>query len=558
MRLPDSLFHLSNPFNVMNFPFVCREIRAAAVFFAILATPVAFAASAAWNVNNAGNWATAGSWNPAAAPGATSGTSSTDIATFGLAITGDRIVTVDTNRNIGGITFSNTSNFKYTLSGGSLLLSDTGVIQTASGNGAHIDTISTPITIQGDGTSATFSAKATSASSVMNIGAVSGGSPAFSVTTLNLEGTNTGANTISGIISDGAPGAALAIVKSQAGTWTLSGANTHSGGTTIYDGMLIPTVAGALGTGFVMVDGSNTAILSLGTANVTAGAVYLTSGKIDSTTGTLTGSSFTVQNGTITAKLAGASADLTKSNLGTVILTGANTYAGNTNVDDGILQVKTPGSLPGQTISGKIRIATGATLALNVGGAGEFTATDVANVLTNTFFSSGGFLGLDTTTTPSTFTYSTTIAGTDKAIAKLGTGTLTLDGAASNTHSGGTKVLAGTLTAGKTNALGTGPFTVDGNAAILNLGTFNQAVGTVSLGSNGGTINGTGILTGSSFYLENGTISAKLAGSGGLSKILTGMVTLSGANTYTGGNLVSGGTLKPLLFLLFPAMTRPM
>ena len=113
-------------------------------FVVFFTANIAAAAPGTWNVDAAGSWATAGSW-AAGIPGATAGISSTDIATFSYPITLDRVVTVDANRNIGGITFSNPSSSKFTLSGGSLLLSNGGIIQTTVDDGDHTDTISSAI-----------------------------------------------------------------------------------------------------------------------------------------------------------------------------------------------------------------------------------------------------------------------------------------------------------------------------------------------------------------------------------------------------------------------------
>jgi hypothetical protein len=120
----------------------------------------AFAADGFWNVDANGNWVTAGDppWLNSVVPGATSGTTNTHIATFGFTLTtsAQRTVTVDANRNIGGINFSATNgstgtsstNGGYLLSGGNLLLTNGGVIQTLAGTGAHQDRISSAIAIQ--------------------------------------------------------------------------------------------------------------------------------------------------------------------------------------------------------------------------------------------------------------------------------------------------------------------------------------------------------------------------------------------------------------------------
>src|SRR4051812_3825867 len=92
----------------------------------LLAPSALRAASSNWNVDAAGLWNAGTSWDANGIPGSTSLTNSADFATFAFTLSADRIVTVDTNRNIGGITFSNTSAFKYTLNSGNLKLSSGG------------------------------------------------------------------------------------------------------------------------------------------------------------------------------------------------------------------------------------------------------------------------------------------------------------------------------------------------------------------------------------------------------------------------------------------------
>jgi len=222
------------------------------------------AADGTWKADVAGNWSDIGSWTGGNIPGSTTVLNSADVATFGFALaTNDRIVTVDTNRNIGTITFSHTSGKKYTLGGGSLLLSSGGVIQeTSAASGTHTDTISSAIAIQGDGGTATFTASGGTATTLLSLAAVTGVSAGANVTTLTLNGTNTGANAITGIIGNGIAGGKLAIIKNGAGSWTLSGANTFTGGVTLSAGTLKL--------------GSSTAL------GATAGKLTITGGTLDS------------------------------------------------------------------------------------------------------------------------------------------------------------------------------------------------------------------------------------------------------------------------------------
>ena len=244
-----------------------------ALAFAGLAADSAQAASNSWGANAAGNWATAGSWTGGVnIPGATSGTTSTDIATFGFTLaTSNKAVTVDTDRNIGGITFTgNNSNLAYQLSGGNLLLTNAGVIQVDSGatSGTHTDSIASAIAIQGDGGTAAFTSNGANSRGLSFGGGVTGVSTGSNVTTLTLNGSSTtGNNFITGVIADGAGGGKLAVVKDGAGAWSLHGAGTYSGGFTLNGGTIVlqrdsagavgSVTSGALGTGTVTLNGGS-------------------------------------------------------------------------------------------------------------------------------------------------------------------------------------------------------------------------------------------------------------------------------------------------------------
>ena len=123
---------------------------------------------------------------------------------------------------------------------------------------------------------------------------------------------------------------------------------------------------------------------------------------------------------------------------GKVTLTGDNSYIGGTYVYGGTLEAETTGSLPGYATSA-VSVQGGATLAVMVGGTGEWNTGDIASLLANAF-SPGAALGIDTT--DGDFTYDGSISGS-MGLTKTGPGTLTLTG--TNTYTGTTIAAGGTL-----------------------------------------------------------------------------------------------------------------
>ena len=252
---------------------------------------------------------------------------------------------------------------------------------------------------------------------------------------------------------------------------------------------------------------------------------------------------------------------LTKLGNGTLTLSAVNTYTGGTTVSAGTLAVTKSSSLPGYATSGKISVNGGATLAINAGGSGEWASTDIDALCANATFSTGSFLGMDTTNASGGFVYSSNISG-NFGLTKLGSNTLTLSGI--NTYSGLTTVSAGELDLNTTNgtAIG-GNLAVSGGTAKLlqanqianggnlvvssgtfNLQGYNQTVANVQL--TGGRIIGSGgVLPSATAYdMQAGSIGANLGGSVALNKTTSGTVTLSGANSYTGGTNINGGILS--------------
>jgi fibronectin-binding autotransporter adhesin len=463
---------------------------AAGIALLALAAPAprATAADGSWNVNNAGNWSTAGSWLSNSIPGSTSSTTSTDIATFGFTLTAGRAVTVDANRNIGGIIFSNTSAFGYTLSSGNLLLSNGGVIQTATNNGAHTDTISSAIAIQGVGGSGAFTAGATSASSLLSIGAVTGVSTAGNTTTLTLNGDNTGANAVTGVIGNGSAGGRLAVVKSGNGVWVLSGANTFTGGVTLNSGTLRAGNAAALGTGTLTFGG-----------------------------GSLSSNSTTAYTLTNTMAFTG------NATLGDTTNTGALTLSGNADLGGATrtLTVLSTATFGGVVSNGGLTKTGAGTFVLNA--ANTFTGTTAVN---------RGTLALDFSAAAAP---ATNILSTSSPLA-VGGGTLQLTGKASTTNSQTVNGLA--ITPGASQITLTANATA--NPLLLTLGGINRSTGgTLNLTQPVGTIgatNGFTTTTGNTSGILGGWIT--VAGADWATNNGTNIVALASytANTWAAGN----------------------
>jgi autotransporter-associated beta strand protein len=232
------------------------------------------AASATWNPTPGdANWIpTTGDtdWNTGVNtnPGSTSSLTNADVATFNSASTQTTIAINSATLDIGGITFD-TNAASYTIGasgangGNSLLLSSGGTVQIAStflGNGTT-ETINAPVVIEAASSSSigtyTFANNSTNGSDVLNFaGAITGGTTTATngndsgqeggSIVLLLTGANTGANTLSGAITDGSSQAVVpvsqrgvAINKTGSGIWYLTNnGNTYTGETAIEAGVL--------------------------------------------------------------------------------------------------------------------------------------------------------------------------------------------------------------------------------------------------------------------------------------------------------------------------------
>jgi autotransporter-associated beta strand protein len=165
-------------------------------------------------------------------------------------------------------------------------------------------------------------------------------------------------------------------------------------------------------------------------------------------------------------------------------------------------------------------IGSGATLAVNAGGAGQWQGANLDSLLNNARFYFDGSANLAIDTTGGNFTYnvgaSTPFSPVSMGFIKQGPNTLIVSGA--SFYTGATTITAGTLQFNDGATLGTGPVTNNGGLV------FNYSTGTTTVANN---ITGTGTLT----------------KSGASTVVLTGSSLSTGLTTITGGNLtVIGGS----------------
>ncbi len=451
-------------------------------------------------------------------------------------------------------------------SGGTLGVNVGGVNEFTAGN------VTTLLTNLGNSTSSTNGMNA-------------GSNFAFS-TTNAANGTFTIADVIAN--SGGASGGARGLIKRGTGTLILTSNNTYTAGTLINNGTLqignggtsgsIATTSGVTnngsltynrsnditagyvvsGTGTVTKNGSGTLIFSsnntyTGNTTVNAGTLQIgnggTSGSIASTNG-LTNNSVLAYNRsdnlTVPYVISG-SGRLEKLGPNTLIVTGANSYTGNTTISAGTLQI-------GNGTSGSI--------------------ASTAGVINN---SALAYNRNDALTVPYVISGNGTVT-------KLGTGTTTITG--NNTYTGITTISAGTLQLGNGGTTGTiastaavvnngnlifnrsgtqtAGYAISGNGTVSKIGTSTLTLtgnstytgattisaGTLQIGNGGtsGSIAGTVSVTNNAALIYNRSdalsVPYSVSGSGSLSQSGTGTTTLTANNSYSGQTIVNAGTLQ--------------
>jgi autotransporter-associated beta strand protein len=312
------------------------------------------------------------------------------------------------------------------------------------------------------------------------------------------------------------------LIKSGSGTLTMSNAVRYSGGTTINAGSVV--FSGAINT-------------------VNASQILNNSNVTFNNTAALTYSAIITGSGT-----------LTKTGAGVLTLSGINTYTGLTTISGGTLKLGRADAIPSENT---ITIA-GDTSVLDINGLNITLSTlsVTSGLPAGCVIDSAATKGSITATTydmanTNNTTISAKLAGS--TLTKSGAGVLTLS--AANTYQD-TIITGGTITIGATNAI-TGNITIDGSTAVLNIQGYNITLGTdptyrrltVNNGLSNGCVIGTGTITtiGYNYIISNSsniTISAILGGNVSLIKSGAGVLTLNRANIYTRGTIINEGTIK--------------
>jgi fibronectin-binding autotransporter adhesin len=367
-----------------------------------------------------------------------------------------------------------------------------GATLALSGN---ITSAETPVTLNGVGYGSSGALRSLSGTNTLS-------GTSIVLASSSLVGVDTGTLTVSGVVS-GAAG--MNLTKVGTGTLVLSGANTYSGATAINEGTVQISSDARLGTapaaataGQLTFNGGTLATTTTMTLNTNRGVALATGGG---TFDTLTGTTLTY--GGVVA----GTGNLTKTGAGTMVLTGANTYSGATNLNGGTLSINSDarlGTAPASPTSGQLSF-NGGTLAT--------TATMTLDSDRSISVNSGG--GTIDVANASTLTFGGTIEGTGTLNLALNS-TAILNLTSSNDFSSGTVFLSGGTLLLSGVDLSVGTFHITGNT-ILDFGNnvASSLTATNFIVDAGATVTVNNWINGSDYFLAdhwwmNGSMSSEV------------------------------------------------
>jgi autotransporter-associated beta strand protein len=484
---------------------VTNPLSAALATF-VLASPHASAASQTWsNTGTASaNWSEGTNWSGGAAPGATSGNTSTDVATFNTSAgtygTSANPILIDSGRNISGLTFNgSSSNFTIGTTGGNALhMRSGGSILLGNGLTTNNTTISinAPLLMYGGLTINNQAPNNTNKFVIGgNISSATAGAKTLSINSVSASGTNV--NEITGLISNGA-GTVSVTQSTTGGLWRLlNDANSFTGNLSVQGGVVAVSSIGDQGVASAA--GAGTTI-NLGASTAGGGLSYLggavTTNRTINMAGTTGGATISANNasgvlkftsdltvsgvGNKTLSLGGASGqgefagvikDYDASNKTSIsslststsvwTLSGNNTFTGNITVSGGTLVLSGTNVTTGTTTltGGTLSVSsdanlsgTGSALVFD-GGTLRVTGTGLTSLNTGrtTTFNAGKNARFNIADANNNFTVSQNLNQTTGGLTKDGSGTLTVAG--TSTYTGNTSISAGTVVFAKQASL---------------------------------------------------------------------------------------------------------
>lgn len=346
------------------------------------------------------------------------------------------------------------------------------------------------------------------------------------------------------------------LTKTGSGTLTLNAGNTYSGSTTVSGGILslgnslalqnssLDTAGSVTGNGTTGLKTTVTALTFGGlTGNKNLASVFTTtSGGYDSITSLTLNPGSGVSNsysGNIANGAAGMS--ITKTGLGTQVLSGNNSYSGGTTLSAGTLVLANTSAAGNGTIT-----QTDGTSVLKLDTTGTIAnAMSIYNVVSNQTVTLTGAITAQNTTydvaSGTTLSINGSIGGSG-GVTKEGEGTLDLN--AANTYAGATEITSGTVEANATGSLAnTSNISVNGGSLLVKA---DDAIGdstTIDLG--GGTLVFSGNVTDSIGALTLSANSVIDLGEGDVvaifADLIMGNYTLA-VHNWTGTTLWNGGT----------------
>jgi fibronectin-binding autotransporter adhesin len=323
----------------------------------------------------------------------------------------------------------------------------------------------------------------------------------------NLGLTGTGTGTVLGVIANGSGTGFLQTAGSA--VWTLSSANTYTGGSYLGGGTLVMGNSSALGTGTVTLAGgtlrytSASGAVDLSTTNKIALADGF-SGNIDTNGLNVTFATPFVFYPAHPGKTGG----LTKLGAGTLSLTGTNTYFGLTTVNAGTLLLGTTGAiLSTNSVANNAGLEIAATSTLgSISGTGT-TTVDASQTLTVGNFTQGGLVNNGITQ----------VNGSGVVGPISGKGTLTV-GNGTTTNTLQLAANSGLSTQGGISVAANASLDINNNHFIVNYGSGTDPISSIAsllkTGYNGGSWNGVGGITSSAAAANNAIPSNLLYGLG--------------------------------------------